>query len=274
MTVIQFPVFVKGQTLTDDDLNDLRDSLEEIDRRTARSIGFRDNCGLGGSVTGTTLTIGTGIAIDQLGHVLELDAPFTVGLAPTPSPDQPPGFIDTRPGGFTPVLQFASRELPARHATRRAAKATPSSARSAPQSPFSTAASRTRCGTSATRRCSTQVPLLVRKSGTVIGGFVALRTAILNRMGNRLDNDARTKLSGLTVDSDLPAIQGFKASFSNKCGSRPLDLLRCEFEISGVCVNADGGVGVALGWVDRNGTGWSWDVASATTGCPVGVRWP
>ena len=60
MTVIQFPVFVKGQTLTDDDLNELRDFLEEIDRRTAGSIGFGINCGLGGSVTGTTLTIGTG----------------------------------------------------------------------------------------------------------------------------------------------------------------------------------------------------------------------
>jgi hypothetical protein len=29
--------------------------------------------------------------------------------------------------------------------------------------------------------------------------------------------------------------------------------------MSGVCVNADGGVGVALGWVHQNGTGWSWD---------------
>ena len=38
MTVIQFPVFVKGQTLTDDDLNDLRDSLEEIDRLPAHGL--------------------------------------------------------------------------------------------------------------------------------------------------------------------------------------------------------------------------------------------
>jgi outer membrane murein-binding lipoprotein Lpp len=99
----------------------------------------------------------------------------------------------------------------------------------------------------------------VRKTGTVIGGFVALRTAILNRMGNRLDNDARTKLSGMTIDSDLPAIQGFKASFLNQVLFASLDLLRCEFEMSGACVDADGGVGVALGWAHQSGTSWTWD---------------
>ena len=259
MTVIQFPVFVKGQTLTDDDLNDLRDSLEEIDRRTGRSIGFGINCGLGGSIAANILTIENGIAIDQLGQVLELDAPFTVGLAPTASPDEPPAFIDAAPGGFTPVLHLASRDLPAPQCNEAGCEG------HAKQREVSSAVTifggrlKDAVRDFGEEPLLDQEPLLVRKTGTVSGGFIALKTAIVNRMGDRLNADARTKLSGMTIDSDLPAIQGFKASFLNQVLFASLDLLRCEFEISGACVTTQDGIGVALGWLHRNGTGWSWD---------------
>jgi len=260
MTVIQFPVFVKGQTLTDDDLNGLRDSLEEIDRRTGRSIGFGINCGLGGSIAANKLTIDTGIAIDQLGNVLELDAPFSTSLAPIPSADQPPGFIDADSGGFTPVLLLTTTDVPAPqcneagcegHAKQRELKAAisvfPGQLKEAVKD----------FGEEPLLR--NNEPLLVRKTSTVAGGFEGLKNAILGHNGLRLDPDARAKLSSITIAGDLPAIQAYKASFLNEVFFAALDLLRCEFEMNAGCVTVQDGVGVALGWVHQNGTGWSWD---------------
>ena len=263
MTVIQFPVFVKGQTLTDDDLNGLRDSLEEIDRRTGRAVGFGINCGLGGSIAANTLTIDSGLAVDQLGNVLELDAPFPITLAPNlspaPSPDQPPGFLDPGPGGFTPVLVLTTTEVPAApcneagcegHATQRKLTAAVS---------IFNGRLKDAVVDFGDEKLLEQEPLLVRKTGSVAGGFVALRTAIVNRMGNRLDADAKAKLSAMTIDGDLAAIQGFKAGFLNQVFFASLDLLRCELEMSQGCVTTADGIGVALGWLHKDGTTWSWD---------------
>src|SRR5215207_3882269 len=261
MTVIQFPVFIEGQTLTDDDLNGLRDSLEDIDQRLGRSIGFGINCGLNGSIAANKLTISTGLGIDQSGQVLELDEPFPITLAPTPtpSPDEPPGFIDTTQEGFTPVLMLSTREVEAPkcneagcegHAKQRELKT-------------SVAIFKGRLKDAIVdfgdEELLEQEPLLVRKTGTVAGGFIALRNAIVNRMGDRLNVDAKPKLSAMTIDGDVAAIQGFKAGFLNQVFFASLDLLRCEREMSAGCVTAADGVGVALGWVHQTGTTWAWD---------------
>ena len=263
MTVIQFPVFIKGQTLTDDDLNELRDSLEAIDRRTGRSVGFGINCGLGGSIAANTLTIDSGLAIDQLGNVLELDAPFPITLAPNlnpaPSPDQPPGFIESGPGGFTPVLVLSTREVPAAPCNEAGCEGHAKQREISSAVTIFTGRLKDTVRDFGEEPLLDQEPLLVRKTGTVAGGFVALRTAIINRMGDRLNADAKAKLGGMTISGDLPAIQGFKASFLNQVLFASLDLLRCEFEMSGACVTAQDGIGVALGWLHQNGTVWSWD---------------
>ena len=70
----QYPVFEGGQTLTAEDLNRCEVFGHHRDRLLGRLTGFGVNCGLGGKVSGTTLTIDPGLAIDQVGEPLILPA--------------------------------------------------------------------------------------------------------------------------------------------------------------------------------------------------------
>ena len=171
MTVIQFPVFVKGQTLTDDDLNDLRDSLEEIDRRTGRSIGFGINCGLGGSIAANTPDDRERASRSTSSAMCwSSTRRLPIGLAPTASPDQPPPGSSTRAWRLHPGPACSTtRDLPAPqcneagcegHAKQR--KVTSGS------HDLHRPAQGRRAWTSATRSsCSSRSRLLVRKTGTV-----------------------------------------------------------------------------------------------------------
>ena len=78
---------------------------QDRDRLVGQMVGFGVNCGLAGTVSGTTLTISPGLAVDQTGEPLVLaTAPDPIPLPPatvTPSFD----FIATGPGGFSVVLE-------------------------------------------------------------------------------------------------------------------------------------------------------------------------
>jgi outer membrane murein-binding lipoprotein Lpp len=259
MTVIQFPVFVEGQTLTDDDLNGLRDALEDIDRRIGRTIGFGINCGLNGSIAANKLSIETGIAIDQLGQVLELDAPFEVSLAPTASPDAAPAFVDAAREGFTPVLMLSTTDVEAPHCNEAGCEGHATQRELESSVAVFKGRLRDAIVDFGDEKLLEQDPLTVRKTGTVAGGFVELRDAIVTRMGDRLDAGAKAKLSTMTIAGDVAAIQGFKAGFLNEVFFASLDLLRCELETSADCVSAADGVGVALGWLHQAGGTWEWD---------------
>src|SRR5688500_9293142 len=187
MTVIQFPVFVEGQTLTDDDLNGLRDSLEDIDQRIGRAIGFGINCGLNGSIAANNLSIETGIAIDQLGQVLELDAPFEVSLAPTASPDAAPAFVDAAQEGFTPVLMLSTTDVEAPHCNEAGCEGHAKQRELASSVAVFKGRLRDAIVDFGDETLLEQDPVTVRKTGTVAGGFIELRDAIVLRMGDRLD---------------------------------------------------------------------------------------
>ncbi len=260
MALTQYPVFVKGQTLTDDDLNELRDHLELADRTLGRLIGFGINCGLGGSIANKQLTIAPGLAIDQLGEAIVLDvAPGPFGLPATAPATTPPDFLDPVPGGFTPVLTLTTTDVPA-------VKCNEAGCEGHAQQREQTATITLYPG-----RLSDKVvdfgdepllkldPVLVRTSGSIDGAFVALRKAILDRMGSRLSADAAAKLATIAIDGDLPAIQGFKAGFLNQVFFAALDLLRCERLTAAGCVSGDGSVGVALGWAHDVQGDWAWD---------------
>lgn len=101
----QYPVFVDGQTLTEAELNDLRDFLHQRDRLVGRLVGFGVNAGLGGTVSApTTLTVGPGLAIDQRGEPLLLGAAQTLPLPPV-AESVAYDFVDAAPGGFSVVLE-------------------------------------------------------------------------------------------------------------------------------------------------------------------------
>ena len=259
MTVTQYPVFVKGQTLTDDDLNELRDSLDRSDLTLGRLVGFGINCGLTGAIRDKILVIEPGLAIDQLGEGIVLDETVQLELPGARADQRPPDFLDPKPGGFTPVLTVTVTDVPAVKCNEVGCEGH----------------ARQRDVTSAVtlfpgrldgaivdfsdEPLLSQQPILVRKTGSIDGAFIALRNAIVARLGDRLDADARAKLAAMTIDADLPAIQGFKAGFLNQVFFATLDMLRCERLTEAGCVSSAGSIGVALGWASQNGADWSWD---------------
>jgi hypothetical protein len=101
----QYPVFVDGQTLTEAELNDLRDFLHQRDRLVGRLVGFGVNAGLGGTVsTPTTLAVGPGLAIDQRGEPLLLGVEQTLPLPPV-AESVTYDFVDGTAEGFSVVLE-------------------------------------------------------------------------------------------------------------------------------------------------------------------------
>src|SRR3954469_15504571 len=108
----QYPFFEIGQTLTAADLNMLQGFLHERDRLVGRMTGFGVNCGLGGKVAGTTLTISGGLAGAQGGEALVLTGTQTLPLPP-PAMNPSYDFIDSAPGGFSVVLEATDVAHPA-----------------------------------------------------------------------------------------------------------------------------------------------------------------
>src|SRR3954452_16138043 len=100
----EYPVYEPGQTLTAHELNTTTAFLMARDQLLGRLIGFGINAGLGGSVTGLTLTISPGLAIDQLGRPVLLPMAQDINLPPTsvtPSYD----FINSAVDGFSVVIE-------------------------------------------------------------------------------------------------------------------------------------------------------------------------
>ena len=259
MAIVQYPVFVKGQTLTDDDLNELRDWLDGKDRRLGRLIGFGIDCGLAGAINGPALQIDTGLAIDQVGQALELEAVATLELPPKVSTDEPPAFLDPAPGGFTPVLTLRTEEVPAVQCNEAGCEGHASERKQTTILTTYPGRLRDAIVDFGDEPLLQQEPVLVRKNGNVSGAFKGLRDAIVARLGDRLNADAKTKLATMAIDADLDAIKGFKAGFLNQVFFAALDLLRCELETSATCVTTADGIGVALGWLHQTGTTWAWD---------------
>ena len=259
MAVTEYPVFLEGQTLTEADLNGVRDYLDDKDRLLGRLIGFGISCGLGGTIQTDGLHIAPGLAIDQDGEGLLLEEELVVALPP-PGATATFNFVQGQ-DGFTPVLVAVQTDVPApecdadgceAHATVRIRTAEVVFARGQ--------LTGTRFDFSGEPLLS-QEPLRVRTASTVVGAFNTLKTAILNRLGTRISADARAKLTSVAIDAtDLPAIQGFKAGFLNQVLFAALDLLRCEALTATACLRDEDPPGVALGWLRQSGTTtWEWD---------------
>lgn len=258
----QYPVFQEGQTLTEEGLNLLRTFLHDRDRLLGRLTGFGINCGLGGEVAGTSLSIAPGLALDQSGEPLLLVDPVRLDLPPTT--DGTFDFIETGPGGFTVVLESTDTTLPSTGCSETDcdghAELHDREAR------LRVVAGRlhdTRFDFSGEPLLSVS-PLRVSRTSSVRGGFVALRNAILSRIGDRMDASIRAKLADLSLESrDLPAIRAFKAAFLNRVLFATLDYLRCEALMRVTCLRASETPGVALGWVHQVGGTWRWECSHA-----------
>lgn len=260
-----YPLFEDGQTLTAPDLNQLRDFLHGRDRLLGRMTGFGINCGLGGTVSGATLTIGAGLAIDQVGEPLLLAAPETITLPPTNDDgDVAFAFIEPTLGDLSIVLESIEdiEEAPdcgdadceghaEQHTRAVALRAVPGRLTGAW---FDFAGD----------ALLDVEPIRLSLTSQPQGSYETLRNAIADRLdngGNRLIDPALILKLRQTVlsASDLPGVKGYKAGFINQVLFATLDLLRCRALMAIACDRATPRPGVVLGWLKRAGSVWSWD---------------
>lgn len=259
----QYPLFETGETLTAADLNMLQAFLHDRDRLVGRMIGFGVNCGLGGAVTGSTLTIQPGLGVDQNGEPLILADAATISLAPqamTPSYD----FIDTAPGGFSVVLESSEtvQAIPdcgeadcAGHAELHTVGVT-----------LRTVAGRV-TGTRmdfAGESLLGVTPMGLSAGSTPTASFNSLRDAIATRLTNGTNPEVSHDLiAGLQTRSiepgDSPGIQGYKCGWLNLVLFATLDLLRVEALLTVGCDRSTTRPGVVLGWVSQVGGSWVFD---------------
>lgn len=255
-----YPVFDSGQTLTAPDLNLLRGFLHERDRLVGRMIGFGINAGLSGTVSGTTLTIAPGLAVDQVGEPLVLPAAQTIALPPTPVTPSYDFISGTT--GFSIVLEASETIDPApacgetdcaghaEHHTRGVVLRVVRGRLSGPSFDF------------ASDPLIVMGPIRLGVDSAPITPFNTLRNAI----ADRLDNAGGTPLidPALILDlrsrsiaaSDSPAIKGYKCGWLNMVLFATLDLLRTEALLALSWNRATARPGVVLGWVEQVGSTW------------------
>lgn len=258
-----YPGFVDGQTLTSEELNQLRTFLDTRDRLLGRLIGFGINCGLGGAVAGTTLTISPGLAIDQRGEPLLLATEQTIALPPTVSSGTFP-FVAAAGGGFSVVLEsFEPPEVItpcgeagcAGHAelhTRSLALRVVTGRITGPRFDF------------ANESLLTVEPMRLSLMSVPQGSYDTLKGLIAARLKNGgaplIDVALIAKLEGTSLaSSDLPGVKGYKAGFINQVLFSTLDLLRCRALMATSCDRTTPRPGVVLGWVHQVSTTWVWE---------------
>lgn len=260
MTMLSYPEFVEGQTLTREELNELRDHLVDRDRTLGRTVGFGIAGGLVGKVQGGTLKIAPGLAIDQTGEALMLPAEVQIPVPPVPDADTF-AFV-TGTDGFTVVLVHTDVAEPRTPCTETGCQG---------HALLHTTGVDLRIVRG--RLTSTHpdfeerekellavTPLTLTPNGAVTGAFVKLRDAITKRIGTRLRPDLLAKLSAMTLDTaDLPAVKAYKAGFLNQLLFATLDLLLFEALVSQEVVRDTPTPGVALGWLHQTGGVWVWD---------------
>lgn len=261
----QYPVFEGGQTLTAADLNQLRAFGHSRERLLGRLTGFGISGGLGGTVSGTTLTIAPGLGIDQAGEPLLLPAARTLNLPPAPS-DGSFDFVAAGPGGFSIVLEATDTVEPAPacgetdcegHAelhTRAVALRVAAGRITGPRFDF---AGEPLLNTQPMRLSLTSAPQ---------GSYVTLRDALVGRLANGgsplIDPALITLLQGTSIaPADLPGVKGYKAGFLNQVLFATLDLLRCRALTAAGGEHTTRRPGLVLGWVRQVGAAWVWECA-------------
>jgi hypothetical protein len=261
----QYPVFDGGQTLTAADLNQLRAFGHYRDRLLGRLTGFGVSCGLGGTVSGTTLTIAPGLAVDQVGEPLILPTTQTIALPPTTSAGSF-DFVAAGPGGFSVVLESTDTTEPAPdcgeadcegHAelhTRAVALRIASGRITGPRFDF------------AGETLLTAEPLRLSLTSAPQGSYVTLRNTLVARLNNGgsplISTALITKLQGTSIaPADLPGVKGYKAGFLNQVLFATLDLLRCRALMATNCDRSTTRPGVVLGWLHLVGSTWTWECA-------------
>ncbi|WP_328875177.1 hypothetical protein OHT76_36740 [Streptomyces sp. NBC_00287] len=265
MTANQYPFFESGQTLTAADLNMVREFQHARDRLVGRMTGFGVNCGLGGSASGTTVTVEPGLAVDQRGEPLVLPTARPVTFDPaaaTSSYD----FIDPAPGGFSVVLEATDvpDDVPdcgendcAGHATLHTVDVA-----------LHAVAGRvtgTRMDFSEDELLTAE-PIRLALDSTPLNSYTALRDKVTDRLTNGTEPlvdaalIAKLKATSITA-ADSPGVKGYKSGWLNMVLFATLDLLRARALLRLGCDRTTTRPGVVLGWVHQVGGVWEFECA-------------
>lgn len=264
MTVTDYPTFVPGQSLTADELNLLADHTFHRDRLLGRLIGFGVNAGLRGKLTGNTLTVSPGLAIDQSGEPLimrtEWSRTFPTSGAPADLSTVSYPFMVANPSTYSVVLVAddtdpdditcgeldcaGHAELHTRGVRLELVPGRVTSALTSFESdPILTA-----------------VPMLMNASGAVVGDLTALKDKIkagLAKLQPALSGVNDAHLSGLTIGSgEVAAVKAYKAGWINRVLFATIAALRCQALADVPAIRDATPAGVVLGAMERKTTGW------------------
>ena len=266
MAANQYPVFVDGQTLTEAELNDLRDFLHQRDRLVGRLVGFGVNAGLGGTVsTPTTLAVGPGLAIDQRGEPLLLGVEQTLPLPPV-AESVTYDFVDGTAEGFSVVLESTDAIEPtpdcgesgcAGHAELHT--------RGVALRVVAGRVTGTRMDFAAEPLLSVE-PIRLALDSSPINSYPTLRNAIAARLTNGtsplVDPTLIARLQATSIaNSDTAGVKGYKCGWLNMVLFATLDLLRVRALLALTWDRDTTRPGVVLGWVHQIASTWVFDCA-------------
>jgi hypothetical protein len=269
MAATQYPEFVKGQTLTSDELNELATHLIGRDRQVGRMTGFGIGCGLTGTISGTQLTITSGLAVDQRGEPLVLPAAAAIDLAAPPASGRAYPFIAAGPGGFSVILRGTDDRVvappcsqadcaghSATHTVGAALDVAPGRVTgpwfSFPDEPLLQVA-----------------PLMLSATSQPLGAvdFATLRAAVSKALTNSggtplVAADLLALLDLVSLpSSDLPGVKAYKVAWLNAVLFATLDLLRVRALLAAPCLQDASEPGVVLGYLTLAGGTWTFDSA-------------
>jgi len=259
MTDNEYPEFVKGQTLTSDELNELTTHLRHRDRLVGRMTGFGVNCGLAGSTAGSVITISPGLAVDQRGEPLVLDSARTIDLA-SATPVGGWSFIDGTKEGWSVILRATDTGVPHTTCTESSCKGHSTTHTAGvelvlavgrvtgPRFDFPDDALRS------------VTPILLSKTSQPLTAYSTLRDQVSGLLKNAaggplVDPALITLLDGTSIpSSDLAGVKGYKVAWLNMVLFATMDLLRCRALLATSCQRDTTTPGVVVGHVTRAGS--------------------
>lgn len=259
-----YPVFVDGQTLTHDSLNDLHGFLDAQDHRLGQLIGFGIACGLEVTVEGDEFIVSPGLGIDQVGRPIVVREEQRIGLGADTTEFEWLERSRTSPGTTVVLtLEEALEDAPdceedgcTRHAAtihRRPVLRLADGCLPAPQF---------RVEDSDLRGIN---PITVTRASRPSNRGIDMTQGLLRVLTTReFPTNVASILRGIQItNEEIPGAAAYKAGFLNQLFFAMIEYLRCETLTRAQCFRDTATPGIALGclidgrWVCDHGHHWT-----------------
>lgn len=253
MAALGFPVFTGGMTLTQDDLNTLREFLDLQDAVLGRLLGFGVASGLGGTAASGTLRIAPGLAVDQHGRPLVLDEEVALPIADS---GRTFPFVDAAAGGTTAVLVLREQDQAAPECGDASCDPHAPLRLRTPEVVLVAGRLRAPLAEFATDPLLALTPLSATAKDGVRGDFDVVRDTVLTRLAALgVDAARRSRLEGLRL-TGVTAVRLYKAAYLNQVLFATVELARCRALRRDAEAGTTPEPGVALGWLASPTSTW------------------